>query len=87
MIGQKESSSEEMGTVKRSRNPTVVLTANHTEEAQVFIHDLDLFVTVQLHEETPAVQSLRKLCEDHGYPYEWVGGQKPPLAKDGKNII
>ena len=38
----KEQSSEEMGTVKRSRNPTVVLTANgevrNHEEAQVFVH-------------------------------------------------
>ena len=40
----------------------------HTnEEAQVFVHDLNLFVTVQLLEETPAVLSLAKLCEDHGY--------------------
>ena len=48
-----------MGTVKRSRNPTVVLTANgelHAhEEAQVFVHDLNQFVTVQLPKETPAV--------------------------------
>ena len=28
MMSKKELSSEEMGTVKRSRNPTVVLTAN-----------------------------------------------------------
>ena len=54
-----------------SRNPTVVRSANgevHThEEAQVFVRDLSLFVTVQLLEETPAVLSLGKLCEDHGY--------------------
>ena len=59
MMSKKDLSSEEMGTVKRSRNPTVVLTANgevHThEEAQVFVHDLKLFVTVQL------------LEQDHGY--------------------
>ena len=40
------------------------------EEAQVFVHDLNQFVTVQLLEETPAVLSLGKLCEDHGYSYE-----------------
>ena len=48
-----------MDTVKRSRTPTVVLTGDgkvHThEEAQVFVHDLNQFVTVQLLEETPAV--------------------------------
>ena len=37
---------------------------------------LDLFMTVQLLEETPAVLSLEKLCEDHEYSYEWVSGQK-----------
>ena len=30
------------------------------------LEDLNLFVTVQLLEETPAVLSLGKLCEDHG---------------------
>ena len=44
MMNKTESSSKEMGTVKRSRNPTVVLTANgevHTnEEAQVFVRSL-----------------------------------------------
>ena len=69
MMSKKKLSSEELWTVKRSRTPTVVLTANgevHThEEAQVFVHDLDQFVTVQLFEETPAVLSLGKLCKDH----------------------
>ena len=68
MMSKKEISSEEMGTVERSRNPTVVLTANgevHThEEAHVFVHDLNQFVTVQLLEETPAVLSLGELCKD-----------------------
>ena len=59
----------------------------HKEEAQVYVHDLDLFVTVQLLEETPAVLSLGKLCEDHGYSYEWVSGQKPRLTKEEKTIM
>ena len=57
------------------------------EEAQVFVHDLNQFVTVQPLEETPAVLSLGKLCEDHGYSYECVSGQKPRLTKNGKSII
>ena len=40
------------------------------EEAQVFVHDLGLFVTVQLLEETPAVLALGKLCKEHGYSYD-----------------
>ena len=91
MMSKKELSSEEMDTLGRSRTPTVVLTANgevHThEEAQVFSHDLNLFVIVQLLEETPAVLRLGKLCEDHGYSYDWVSGQMPRLTEDGKSII
>ena len=30
---------------------------------------------------------LEKLCEDHGYSYEWVSGQKPRLAKKVKTFI
>ena len=52
----------------------------------MFGHDLNLFVTVQLLEETPAVLSLGKLCEDHGYSYEWVSGQKPRLTKEGRQL-
>ena len=77
-----------METVKRSRNPTAVLTAHgevHThEEAQVFVHDLNQFVTVQLLEETPAVQQLGKLCKDHGYSNDWVSGQEPRLTPNVK---
>ena len=78
MMSKKEFCSEEMDTVKRSRTTTVVLTAicevyTH-EEAHVFVHDLNLFVTVQLLEETPEVLSLEKLCEHHGYSYECVSG-------------
>ena len=60
----------------------------HTnEEARVFVHDLTVFVTVHLLEETPAVLSLGKLCEDHWYSFEWVSGQKPRLTKEGKTIL
>ena len=62
MMSKKEYSPEEMDTVKRFRTPTVVLTA----KGEVFVHYMSLFVTVQLLEETPAVLSLGKLCEDHG---------------------
>ena len=35
-------------------------------------------------EETLAVLSLGKLCEDHGSSYHWTSGQKPRLTKNGK---
>ena len=56
------------------------------EEATGYVKELDLFVTVLLLEETPAVLSLGKLCEDHGYTYHWTSGQKPHLTKNGKRI-
>ena len=91
MTSKKDLSSDELGTLRRSRNPTVVLAFNgevHTnEEAQVFVHDLSLFVTVQCLEETPALLSRGKLCEDHRYSYKWVSGQTPRLAKEKKAII
>ena len=43
-------------------------------------------MTVMLLEETPAVLSLGKLCEDHGYTYHWTSGQNPHLTKKGKII-
>ena len=71
--------------MKRSRTSTAVLTVNGEvhihEEAQVFVHDPNLFITVQFFEETPAVVSPGKVCEDHGYSHELVSGQKPRLPK------
>ena len=74
MLSKKDLSSEELETLRRSRTSTTVVTANGevqtNEEAQVYVYDLDLFVTVQLLEDTPAVLSLGKLCEEHGYTCE-----------------
>ena len=57
------------------------------EEAQVYVHDLDLFVTVQILDDTPAVLSSGKLFEEHGFSNEWASGQKPHLTKNGKIIL
>ena len=79
-----------METLRRSTIFTTVVTANGEvetqEEAQVYVHDLDLFVTVQILDDTPAVLSLGKLCEEHGYTSEWASGQKSHLTKQGKKI-
>ena len=49
------------------------------EEAQVYVHDLELFVTVQILDDTPAVLSLGELCEEHGKTNEWASVLKPRL--------
>ena len=38
-------------------------------------------------ENTPAVLSLGKLCDENGCSYEWINGQKPHLIFDGIRII
>ena len=87
MLSKKDLSSNEIDTLRSSRNPTTVVTANGevqtNEEAQVYVHDLDLFVTVKLSDDTPAVLSLGNLCSEYGYSYEWKNGQNPQLTKNG----
>ena len=70
MLSNKDLSSGESETLRRSKNTITVVTANGeqtNEEEQVYAHDRQLFVTVQLLEDTPAVLSSGKLCEEH----EW----------------
>ena len=75
-----------METLKRSRSHRTVVTANGevqtNEEAQVYVHDLHIFVTVQLLEDTLAVLSLGKLCNEHGYTYDWPIGREPRLTQN-----
>ena len=91
MLIKKDLSSDEMETLRRSRNSTTVVTVNgevqSNDEAQVYAYDVDLFVTVQLLDDTPAVLSLAKLCEEHDYTNEWASGQKPHLTKQGEKIL
>ena len=45
------------------------------------------FLTMKVIENTPAVLSLGKLCDENGYSFEWINGQKPHLIKDGIRIM
>ena len=47
-----------------------------------FVKELDVFLTMKVLEDTPAVLSLGKLCDEHGYSYEWINCQKPHLIKN-----
>ena len=75
----------------KSCSPTIVITANGevqtNEEAIVYVKELDMFLTMKVLDNTPAVLSLGKLCDENGYSYEWINGQKPHLLKDGIRII
>ena len=75
MISKKDLSDAEMDTLTKSCSPTIVITANGEvqthEEAIVHVKELDMFLTMKVLDNTPAVLSLGKR-----YSYEWINGQK-----------
>ena len=87
---KKDLSDAEMDILTKSCSPTIVITANGEvqthEEAIVYVKELDIFLTMKVLENTPAVLSLGKLCDENGYSYEWINGQKPHLIKNGIRI-
>ena len=90
MISKKDLNSAEMDTLAKSCSPTTVITANGEvqthEEAIVYVKEFDIFLTMKVLENTPAVLSLGKLCDENGYSYEWINGQKSHLIKNGIRI-
>ena len=64
MLSRKDLNSAELETVRVSKSPTTVVTANGEvqtkEEATVNVREFDLFVTVKLLEDTQAVLYLKK---------------------------
>ena len=80
-----------MDTLTKSCCHTIVITANVVvrthEEATVYVKELEKFLTKKVLENTSAVLSLGKLCDENGYSYEWINGQKQPhLIKNGVRI-
>ena len=79
-----------MDTLTKSCSPTIVITAigevQTHEEAIVYVKELDIFLTMKVLGNTPAVLSLGKLCDENGCSYEWINGQKPHLIKNGIRI-
>ena len=62
MISKKDLSDAEVDTLTKSCSPTIVITANGEvqthEEATVYVKELDIFLTMKVLENTPAVLSL-----------------------------
>ena len=90
MVSEIDLNSAELETMRTSRSQTTVMTANGDvqikEEATVYVNQLDLSIKFMLLEETPAVFTLGRLCDDHGYTYHWFSSQKPHLIKNGKRL-
>ena len=80
MISKKDLSDAEIDTLTKSCSPTIVITANGEvqtqEEATVYVKELDIFLSMKVIENTPAVLSLGKLRDENGYSYEWINGSK-----------
>ena len=72
MISKEDLSNAEMDTLTKSCSPTIVTTVNGEvqthEEAIVYVKELDIFLTMKVLENTPAVLSLGKLCDETGIP-------------------
>ena len=79
MVGKNHLIPEEAHTFPASKTLCETLTAHGTVftcgEATVHFEDLDMFVTVQMLEDSPAVLSLGRLCVDNGHTYEWKPGE------------
>ena len=79
-----------MDTLTKSCSPTIIRTANGEvqthEEAIVYVKELDIFLTMKVLENTPAILSHGKLGDENGYSYGWINGQKPHLIKNGIRI-
>ena len=81
MISKKDLNAAELETLTTSRSPTTVLPANCEvqthEEATVYVKELEIFLTMKVLEDTAAVLSPGRLCDEHGYSKECINGQKP----------
>ena len=70
-ISKKDFNDAEMDTLTKSCSPMIVITANGEvqthEKATVYVKELDILLTLKVLENTPAVLSLGKLCDENGY--------------------
>ena len=74
--------------IRKSKESCLILTANGsivtTEAATLYVRDLDTFITFQLLEDSLAVLSVGKLCEEHVSSNEWMERPSPALTKHSK---
>ena len=82
-VSKKDLDSAELETMRISKNPTTVMTANGEvqtrEEATVYVKELDLW-------RNSRSSFTWKALRSHGFSYHWTTGQKPHLTKNGKRI-
>ena len=83
-----------MDTLKKVQNFHKRLTATGSsakkkknEDGRVFVHDLDLFATVQLLDETLAIPLLHKFCSKRGNWYEQKMAKLYDWPKMGRQLL
>ena len=85
MLSKRDLSSDKKGhfeKVQRSYDATDRdRESANNEDAQVFVHDFDLFVKVRLLDETPAILLLDLFCSKHGYSFEWKIGWNSTIGQ------
>ena len=71
MISKKNLNDVEMDTLTKSCRRVTVITADGEkqthEEATVYVKEMDVILTLKVLENSPAVLSLGKLCDENGY--------------------
>ena len=67
MISKEDLNDAAMDTLTKSCSPTIVITAKGEvqthEESTVYVKELNMFLTLKVLENTPAVLSLGKVCD------------------------
>ena len=90
MVSKKDLNSAELETMRTSRSPTTLMTANGEvqtrEEATIYVKQLDLFVKVMLDGETPCSSFFGETLRG-SWVYIPLGQRsKPHLIKNGKTV-
>ena len=90
MISKKDQSKAEMDTLTKSCSRTIVITANGEvqthEEVIVYVKELDMFLTMKVLENTPAVLSFGTFCDENGCDdseiREWLQESRGKVVDD-----
>ena len=77
-VSKKDLNSAEMDTLTTSRSPTVITGSGEvqTHEEATICQRIGYILDNESPRDTPADLSLGELCDEHGYSYEWINGQK-----------
>ena len=90
MMSKSDLTPEQQESIQKTKGPSVSMiarvTTHTTEEATVYVCDLDLFVQIQLLTESPAELSLGNLCEESGYSKGWHSRSAMISHREWENI-